>query len=56
MSYDSTSTWNPKQMNLFTKQKGTHRHGKQTSVSKGEREAEEAQMRSMGLADTHCYI
>ena len=37
-------------MNLFTKQKQTHRHRKQTYVTKGERGG---YIRSMGLADTN---
>ena len=43
-------------MNLFTKQKQTHRHEKQTwGYQRGERGAER-QIRSMGLTDTNHYI
>ena len=42
------------QRNPYTKQKQTHRHRKQFSVTKGERGGEE-QIRSMRLTDTNNY-
>ena len=42
------------QMNLFTKQKQTHKHGKQTYDYK-RRSGEREEMWSMGLTDTQLY-
>ena len=42
------------QMNLFTKQKQTHRHRKQTYGYQGERWG--GWIKSLGLADTNYYI
>ena len=43
------------QMNVYTKQKQTHRHRKQTSgYQRGKGEA--GQIKSMGLRDTNHYI
>ena len=50
--------WNLKNntKTLYTKQKKTHRHRKQTyGYQRGER-GEEGQIRSMGLTDTKYYI
>ena len=55
--YDITYMWNLKiiQMNLFTKQKQTHRHRKQIySYQRGQAEGK-GQIRNMGLTDTNCY-
>ena len=43
------------QMNLFTKQKQTHRHGKQTYGHQSGK-GEEGCIRSLGLTHTHKYI
>ena len=42
-------------MNIFTKQKQTHRHREQTWVAKDGRMGE-GKMRSLGLADASYYI
>ena len=60
ISYDITYMWNLKkmiQMNLFTKQKSTHRHRKQTyGYQRGSWEVEgEREIRSLRLADTNYY-
>ena len=41
-------------MNLYTKQKQTHRHRKQMGYQRGEEEGE-GQIRSTGLTDTKYY-
>ena len=45
-------------MNIYTKQKQSHRHRKQTYGHQKEKEegGEEEQMRKMGLTNTNCYI
>ena len=48
-------------MNLLTKQKQTHRHGKQLLVTKGEAGRKDKLVRwgggrSLGLTNTHYYI
>ena len=55
--YDITYMWNLKiiQMNLYTKEKQTHRHRKQTyGYQKGEG-GREGQNRGMRLTDTNYY-
>ena len=49
--------WNLKilQINLYTKQKQTHRHRKQTYGYLREEGRRERQIRSMGLTDTNYY-
>ena len=42
-------------MNVYAKQKQTHKHRKKTYGYQGERELGEGQMRSMGLRDTNYY-
>ena len=42
-------------MNLYTKQKQTHRHRNKFMVTKGERKGQEGQIRSRGLTDTNYY-
>ena len=44
------------QMSLFTKQKQTHRHRKQTCGYQREKGAEKGKIESEGLTDTHRYI
>ena len=54
--YDFTYMWNLKiklQIKLYTKQKQTHRHRKQTCLKKGE--MGEGPIRSMGLIDINYY-
>ena len=61
MSYDITYMWNlkkqnkTKQMNLFPKQKKTHKQRKQT-YGYQRRKGMEGKIRSLGLTDTHYYI
>ena len=43
-------------MNLFTKQKQTHRHSKQTYGYQRGEGREEGQIRGMGLTETKYYI
>ena len=43
-------------MNIFTKQKQTHRHREQTCSCQGEGGLGEGLIESFGLADTNCYI
>ena len=57
MSYDITYMWNLKkmiQMNLFTKEKQTHR--KQIYSYQRGKWGEEAQIKSLGLTYTYYYI
>ena len=42
-------------MNACTKQKQTHRHGKQTYGDQREEERGEEQIRDIGLTDTNYY-
>ena len=42
-------------VNLFIKQKQTHKYRKQSMVTKGEEE-EEGKIRRLGLTDTNYYI
>ena len=44
------------QMNLFTKQKQTHRHREQTCGCQGGRWEEEGRIGSLGLADANYNI
>ena len=44
------------QMNLFTKQKQTHRHRDQTCGCQGGEWEREGWTGSLGLVDTNCYI
>ena len=43
-------------MNLYTKQKQTHRQGKQTCGYQRGEGSEEEQVRGMGLKDTNCHV
>ena len=43
-------------MNLYTNQKQTHRHRKQTYAYQRGEGGKEGQFRSMGLRDTNYYI
>ena len=57
MSYDITYMWNLKKMiqiNLFTKEKQTHR--KQIYSYQRGKWGEEAQIKSLGLTYTYYYI
>ena len=56
ISHDITYVWNLKiiQMNLYIKEKQTHRHRKKLTVSK--RKVREGQTRSMVLKDINYYI
>ena len=44
------------QINLFMKEKQTHRHRKQTYGYQNGKGVWKGQNRSLGLADTHYYI
>ena len=56
--YDITYIWNLKiiQMNLYTKQKQTHRHRKQTHGYQRVEGEGEGQTGSMGLTDAHYHV
>ena len=60
MSYDIAYVWNLKkiiQMNLFTKQKQTHRHRQQTYGYQRRKVGwEEGYSEGLGLTDTHYRI
>ena len=43
-------------MNVYLKQKQTHRYRKQTSGYQREEEKGEGQIRGMGLRDTNYYV
>ena len=43
-------------MNLFTRQKQTHRHIKQSYVYQKGKEVGEEYIGNLGMAGTHCYI
>ena len=44
------------QMNIYTKQKQTHRHKEQTYCCQGGQGVREARIESFGLADANKYI